>query len=174
MDKNTFSASRALENAYLTHRERLLTLAAAFVDEKPLAEDVVHDVFVWLAAEPGRLVAGDGLGPYLTVAVRNRAVSILRDRRRRAALVPENSESAGAADTADPAFLVGAAQEAQVLLGLVAALPDDLKDVIALRIWGELGFREIARIQGVSESTAHGRYREALENLKSMMRGNKR
>lgn len=56
---------------------------------------------------------------------------------------------------------------------LVDQLPDDQKQVILLRHYGELSFKEIAEQTGVSINTALGRMRYALINLRKIIQQNK-
>jgi len=41
--------------------------------------------------------------------------------------------------------------------------------VLALRVYGRMPFKEIARQQGVSTNTALGRYRYAIDRLRSLL-----
>ena len=52
---------------------------------------------------------------------------------------------------------------------LINELPDDQKEVILLRHYGEMSFKEIADQTGVSINTALGRMRCALINLRKMI-----
>jgi RNA polymerase sigma-70 factor (ECF subfamily) len=52
---------------------------------------------------------------------------------------------------------------------LVNLLPQEQKEVLVLRHWGNLSFKEIAEITGVSINTALGRMRYALTNLRKIM-----
>ena len=54
----------------------------------------------------------------------------------------------------------------QALLRAVERLPEQQKEVITLKIWGELTFDEIARILDESLNTVASRYRYALQKLK--------
>ena len=54
----------------------------------------------------------------------------------------------------------------QALLRAVDRLPAQQKEVITLKIWGELTFDEIARTLDESLNTVASRYRYALEKLK--------
>jgi len=53
---------------------------------------------------------------------------------------------------------------------LIDELPDDQKEVILLRHYGELSFKEIAEQTGVSINTALGRMRYALINLRKIIK----
>lgn len=49
------------------------------------------------------------------------------------------------------------------------ALPEHLREVVALKLWGDLTFPEIAEITSVLVPTATSRYRYALEKLRETL-----
>jgi RNA polymerase sigma-70 factor (ECF subfamily) len=53
---------------------------------------------------------------------------------------------------------------------LIDFLPDDQREVVMLRFYGDLSFKEIADITNVSINTALGRMRYALINLRKMIK----
>ena len=55
---------------------------------------------------------------------------------------------------------------------LVKELPDDQKDVIIMRLYRDMSFKEIAENTGVSINTALGRMRYAIINLRKMIDDN--
>ena len=56
---------------------------------------------------------------------------------------------------------------------LINELPDDQKEVLQMRIYQDLSFKEIADLTGVSINTALGRMRYALMNLRKVIEKNK-
>lgn len=56
---------------------------------------------------------------------------------------------------------------------LIQELPDDQKEVLQMRIYQDLSFKEIADLTGVSINTALGRMRYALMNLRKVIDKNK-
>ena len=58
------------------------------------------------------------------------------------------------------------------LTRLIEELPDDQKEVIQMRIYQDLSFKEIADSTGVSINTALGRMRYALMNLRKVIEKN--
>jgi RNA polymerase sigma-70 factor (ECF subfamily) len=52
---------------------------------------------------------------------------------------------------------------------LISQLPDDQREVVILRHYSGLSFKEIADITDVSINTALGRMRYALINMRKMM-----
>ena len=128
----------------------------------PGAQDAVQDVFLHLAtltASPRNPKA------WLFRAVRNTAVSAARSDRRR-----QQRENAAAAQRDEffqrrPEDLVDAtaAQEA------LAALPQAQREVVVLRIWGQMTLAEIAQTIQLPLSTVYDHYREALNALRRRM-----
>jgi RNA polymerase sigma-70 factor (ECF subfamily) len=57
-------------------------------------------------------------------------------------------------------------EQQKALLRAVDRLPDEQKEVLTLKIWGELTFDEIARTLDASLNTVASRYRYALQKLK--------
>jgi len=55
---------------------------------------------------------------------------------------------------------------------MISMLPDDQREVVILRHYAELSFREIADTTGVSINTALGRMRYALINMRKLMAEN--
>ena len=51
----------------------------------------------------------------------------------------------------------------------LASLTSENRQLVVMRIWGELTFAEIASVMALSESTVHGRYKKALGELRSVL-----
>jgi RNA polymerase sigma-70 factor (ECF subfamily) len=60
-------------------------------------------------------------------------------------------------------------QTYQDLRKFIHHLPSEQKEVLIMRHYGDLSFKEISDITGVSINTALGRMRYALNNLRKMM-----
>lgn len=70
--------------------------------------------------------------------------------------------------------------EAKIITGLIEndlqkiiqELPDDQKEVLVMRIYQDMSFKEISDVTGVSINTALGRMRYALMNLRKVIEKN--
>jgi RNA polymerase sigma-70 factor (ECF subfamily) len=160
----------ALEHVYLTHKNRLLTLALCLCADLPLAEDCLQDVFVRLADEA---VAGrirEDLGAYLSSCVRNQVRDRQRRRLRRRRLAVETIPVPAAADgPADSLDRLAERQETERLIGLLGRLPYEQREVVVLHLKDGLTFRAIAEVQAVSINTVQSRYRYGIERLRNLM-----
>ena len=56
-------------------------------------------------------------------------------------------------------------EESEILRQAVDSLGEKLREVVTLKIWGGLTFKEIAESMAISPNTAASRYRYALEQL---------
>ena len=58
------------------------------------------------------------------------------------------------------------------IVKLLNELPDDQKEVLMMRMYQDLSFKEIADLTGVSINTALGRMRYAVINLRKLIEKN--
>ncbi len=98
--------------------------------------------------------------------LRNRQRTIRRLRRlaARLATVPWSDP-----DPLPETVVVRRAEDREVLEALDRLRPQD-REVIALRLWDEIGFAEIAEVLGCSPHAAEQRYAKALKRLRSACR----
>ena len=76
----------------------------------------------------------------------------------------ENNYGGGQALWFSPDFTVSDTR--QHLAEAVQKLPENLREVLTLRIWGELSFPKIAELNQIPLATTNSRYRYALERLR--------
>ncbi len=97
--------------------------------------------------------------------IRRRAIDLARSANRRT-----QREAAWAGEKPDWFDPDPAAPDTdRALAAAVSSLPDHLREVLTLRIWGDLSFPEIARLTGAPLATATSRYRYALDRLRETL-----
>ena len=74
----------------------------------------------------------------------------------------------------DPATKAEANDEAAHVAAALATLPAEQREVVVLRVYGRLKFREIAETLALSINTVQSRHRYALSALKTKLTGAKR
>ena len=57
----------------------------------------------------------------------------------------------------------------KVLLEMIDQLPDSQKEIVKLRFYEDLTFKQIAEMNGISINTALGRIRYSINNLRKKM-----
>ena len=155
----------AMRLLYESHKDGLFTLAKGLLGDASAAEDVVHDVFISFVESLHKYHVNGGVRAYLATAVANRARDRLRAIKRHAL---EPREDNGQTDE-PPETQVIQQEDAQRLRQAMTELPYEQREVVLLHLQGGLTFKEIADLQGVSLSTAQGRYRYGLEKLRSLL-----
>jgi RNA polymerase sigma-70 factor (ECF subfamily) len=159
----------AMRLLYESHKDCLFTLARGLLGDASAAEDVVHDVFIGFVESLHRYHVNGGLRAYLATSVANRARDRLRIARRR---TTKSTPAEGGGEFHDPPEAqVILQEETQRLKQALVQLPYEQREVVLLHLQGDLTFKSIAELQGVSLSTAQGRYRYGLEKLRSLLMG---
>jgi RNA polymerase sigma-70 factor (ECF subfamily) len=159
----------ALCRIYEKYEGIMLTVAAGLLDDVNAAQDAVHDVFVAFAQSPERLRLAGSLRSYLTTCVANLARDRLRAGKRQAASSQEVEPQAD--EQTMPLSRVIRDEELKQLAEALATLPYEQREVLVLHLKGDLTFRVIARLQGVSINTVQSRYRYGIDKLRSMLNG---
>ena len=162
-------SKEALQSIYEKFLNYLLTLAMALLHNESEAEDVVHDVFVSFAESAKNFKLIGNLKSYLTTCVVNRSRDRIRTNTRKSIQI--NTLKSGNADSHSPEHSIMSTEESLRLNLAIAQIPDQQREVIVLRLKGQMKFREIAKLQGVSVNTIQGRYRYGLEKIKSILNG---
>jgi RNA polymerase sigma-70 factor (ECF subfamily) len=160
-------SKEAMRRIYDKYKDYLLTLARALLGEKAAAEDVVHDVFVCFAQSVDKFQLTGSLKGYLATCVRNLAIDTIRLRKQQV----KNLYSANVvgSDSDDPEQNVTEEEELVRLRQAINQLPYEQREAVVLHLKGGMKFKELARLQGVSISTIHGRYRYGLYKLRSLL-----
>lgn len=146
------------------HGPALVLYAGGWTVCRADAEDAVQEAFVRFWRSRDR--AAEPLA-YLYACVKRAALERQRGegrrkRREAAAAAPE----ASGAWFADP--LEGQERRAAIEAAL-ATLPAEQREVLVLKVWGELTFAQISLSLGVSANTAASRYRYALTRLREQL-----
>lgn len=142
------------------HGAALLLFAAQWSSTRSDAEDAMQTGFLrfWQTREKAR----DEVA-YLYTCVRGAAIDLGRGQRRRqvretAASLPEPSSF----DIPSERFERESAIEAAL-----RELPADQREVIVMKIWGDLTFAQIAQALDIPLNTAASRYRYAIRRLEN-------
>mgnify|MGYP001068508807 CR=1 FL=1 len=161
----------AMRRIYEKYKDYLLTLARALLNEKVTAEDVVHDVFVCFAQSVDKFQLTGSLKGYLATCVRNLAIDTIRLRKQQVQSLYAQNEAR--ADSDSPEQYVMEGEELTQLRQALSQLPYEQREAVVLHLKGGMKFKELAKLQGVTISTIHGRYRYGLYKLRSLLNSEK-
>ena len=161
---------RAFERIYQNYRNDLLTIAMNLTCNAGLAEDVVQDVFVRFIYSLEKFHLRGSLKAYLAICVANKSRDVLRKQniRQNTSL---NEFDPGIESDCEPLRMVINNEQLHLLEKGIAALPFEQREVIMLRIHGNMSYRLIADVLEVPLKTAHSRYRYGIDKLRDIFSG---
>ncbi len=162
------------------HQQRLFRYILTLTHgDEDLANDHFQDTFVKAicAIRDGRYQENGQFAAWLLRIARNIAIDNARglSTQRRVGNTGSDQQTDILGQQADPTpdaeTLLAQEQTLADVRLMVSHLPESQREVVELRYFHELSFREIADLTGVSINTALGRMRYALLNLRRMSEG---
>lgn len=164
----------ALETLIHRHKDRIYTSIYVLVRDPYIAEDLFQDAFMRMIRT---LRAGNyqEKGLFLPWAIRiahNLCMDYFRKiRQRQVITLPDGTDLEDWIPGTSPDTMeqMESREVSQSVREMIGDLPEEQREVVVLRLYGDLPFKEIARITGVSINTSLGRMRYALINLRRMV-----
>ena len=165
---------RALEMLIIRHKLRIYNFIYSKVFDRDTAEDIFQETFIkviktlkrGLYNEEGKFL------PWVMRIAHNLVIDFFRKNNR----IPtfDNNEEFDIfqlISDGNPSAEKSMIEEQVVedLQNLIHQLPVDQKDVLTMRLYKDMSFKEIAESTGVSINTALGRMRYAIINLRKLI-----
>jgi RNA polymerase sigma factor (sigma-70 family) len=164
----------ALEALILRHKDKLYTSILFLVKDKYLAEDIFQDVLIKVidTIRGGRYTEEGKFLPWAMRIAHNLCVDHFRKVKRTPAIKTSDDRDIFEVinfteEGADTKMMKR--QSHDRVRQMLDLLPEDQKEVIILRHYADLSFKEIASLTNCSINTALGRMRYGLINLRKMM-----
>ncbi len=165
---------KAFEILLTRHKNKIYTSIYLFVKDHDLAEDIFQEVFIKII-DTLRKGKYNHEGKFLQWAMRisyNLCVDYFRRSKRRTKVSPSETF-----DIFDVLEVQDDNMETNMIKGqtytkvreLVDLLPPEQREVVILRHYADMSFKEIAALTRVSINTALGRMRYALINIRKMV-----
>ncbi len=160
------SEHETLGALYDEYAARLYAYVRSLGAAPSLAEDIIQEVFVKVVR---RLSVGGKIAypkAYLFRAARNEFYRWSTRILRRSEMTP--SDPKGFLQAVAPG---SSAEEVAAVEEALSTLPRRQREVVVMKIYGGLTFKEIAEATGASINTAAGRYRAGMKRLKTALGG---
>ena len=164
----------ALEVLVLRHKDKLYTSILFLVKDKYLAEDIFQDVFIRIidTMRGGRYTEEGKFLPWAMRIAHNLCVDHFRKVKRTPIIkTGENQDIFEVLnfteDSAEDKMMKK--QSHNRVKDMLDQLPEDQREVIILRHYADMSFKEIASVTNCSINTSLGRMRYGLINLRKMM-----
>ncbi len=164
----------ALATLLSRHKSKIYTSIYLLVKDRYLAEDIFQDTFIKVinTLKSGKYNEEGKFLPWVLRISHNLVIDHFRREKRNPTITNQ--------DGFDIFDVLGISEESiedkklrdenhKELRVLIQQLPEEQKEVLIMRHYADLSFKEIADLTGVSINTALGRMRYALNNLRRMM-----
>jgi len=164
---------QALEVLINRYKDKVYTSVYMLVKDKYLAEDIFQDAFLKMikTIKDGRYAEQGKFLPWAIRVAHNLCMDHFRRTRVQIPVtLPDGQEIGNLFGAGD--FVADGIEKRQVhdsVRKLVEELPEEQREVVVLRIYADLSFKQISDVTGVSINTALGRMRYALINLRKMV-----
>jgi len=164
---NECAPADAWKSCYRELAPKLLLFARQWCSEMADAEDVVQTAFVkfWRKQPNG----GREHWPLLYSAVRTTALDLLRGAERRGRREADPAVEVLREDGAYFDATIEQREDAALIAAALRELPHEQREVVVLRVWGELTFAEIAATLGENINTVAARHRYGLEAMRRLL-----
>lgn len=166
--------AEALSAIVTRYKDKIYTSIYLLVKDKYLAEDIFQDVFIRVidTLKSGRYVDEGKFLPWAMRIAHNLCVDHFRKVKRTPTIKTSEDrdifESLNFSEAgADQRMMNG--QSHDKVRKMIDLLPEDQREVIILRHYADLSFKEISQLTNCSINTALGRMRYGLINLRNMM-----
>ena len=166
--------NKAFDELLARYQSKLFNYIFFIVRSQELAEDIFQETFVKAITtiQQGRYTPSGKFGSWLTRIAHNMIVDSYRQERNENTISNDEVE----VDLFNDADLCDDNIETQMVneqtltdvRRLMDALPSNQREVVYMRYYQDLSFKEIAEITGVSINTALGRMRYAIMGMRRM------
>ena len=156
------------------HKDRILTTIILIVKDSYIAEDLFQETFIKIIKnlKKGKYNEEGKFLPWAIRIARNMAIDYFRKMKRMPTITGSDGEDVFrkiklAVDNREEEMIRN--EKETMVRDVISKLPEEQRQVLILRHYGDLSFKEIAAMTGVSINTALGRMRYALNNMRKMM-----
>lgn len=156
------------------HKQKIFTTIHLLVRDRFLAEDIFQDLFIRIiqTLKSGPYTETGKFLPWALRIAHNMCIDHIRKEKR----MPIIKTAAGdnlfdVIHFAEPAVDTQLVRNetCDLVQKMIDQLPDEQREVIILRHYADLGFKEIAALANISINTALGRMRYGLLNLRKLI-----
>jgi len=164
----------AIEQLILRHKDRVYSYIYYKVKDEELAEDIFQDTFIKVinTLKKGKYNDEGKFLPWVLRIAHNLVIDFFRKNARMPLVKGTEDFDIFDVISSPNRNIEQTIQSTQVykhLRSLIKHLPNDQKEVIMMRMYFDMSFKEISDMTNVSINTSLGRMRYALINLRKMI-----
>jgi len=160
------------------HKNKIYAFIMSKIKNRDLTEDVFQDTFIKVinSLQKGKYNEEGKFLPWVMRIANNLVIDHFRKATKMRTIAPNNDFDIFDVLQDGEKNMEDNMVNSQVLKDLrklIEYLPEDQKEVLKMRYYAELSFKEISESTGVSINTALGRMRYALINLRKLIDNNR-
>lgn len=163
-----------LEMLINKHKNKVFTTILMIVNDRYIAEDLFQETFIKVIKtfKSGKYNEEGKFLPWVVRIARNLAIDHFRKAKRMPKVTSQDGEDIFrtfeiSERNREQEYIRD--QRDETIREIINMLPDEQKQVLVLRHYGDLSFKEIAALTNVSINTALGRMRYALNNMRKII-----
>ena len=165
---------RALETLINRHNKRISSFIYSKVNDREITEDIFQDTFIKVirTLKNGRYSEEGKFLPWVMRIAHNLIIDHFRKNQRMPLFEGSSTFNIFSVISDEKLNIEKQLIKNQIdsdLVLLIEELPKDQKEVLIMRIYKDMSFKEISENTGVSINTALGRMRYALINLRKII-----
>lgn len=169
--------NQAFEQLLSRHQERVYNKIHFIVRDSELANDLFQDTFIKVIRllKEGKYIEEGKFQPWILRIAHNMAIDHFRRNKKMKMVRSRDEYDVFATINDGEEHIEDKMVEMQIhsdVLKLIDELPMDQQEVVRMRMYQNLSFKEIAESTGVSINTALGRMRYAVINLRKIVEEN--
>jgi len=168
----------AMAELMARHQDRVYRLALRLLRQPQEAEDASQEVFLKAYLNAQRFVPSSTVAAWLNRITANHCLNLLRSRARRKEVSWDDLETTShaadgavmATDSGNPLNHLTGQECAAGLQAALSALPENQRQALILKRFGDFSYQEIGEMLGVSPAAVDGLIKRARQKLRQALR----
>lgn len=161
----------AFETLYRKYKNPIYYYIYSIIKIPAATEEIMQDIFTEFISRIDTIKTQGNFRNWLYVSARNRAINYLKREKIRRNPATTQIELVEPQPSDQPEEPLVKAEETKRVNACLSQLPDEQREVILLKIYNGLSFKEIAQLINESIGTISSRYNYGLEKMRLLLNG---
>ena len=175
LDRYKLGNNTSFQTLFLRHKKRIFNYINSKVSDVDLSNDILQETFikVFKIIKKGSYNEQGKFLPWVLRISHNLVMDHFRKEKRSKIIYEKDLyntfSNIKSSENSLKENIISDKTLSKTLTSMINTLPDSQKEIVKLRFFENLSFREIAEINNISINTALGRVRYSLNNLRKSM-----
>ena len=175
LDRYKLGNNTSFQTLFLRHKKRIFNYINSKVSDVDVSNDILQETFikVFKIIKKGSYNEQGKFLPWVLRISHNLVMDHFRKEKRSKIIYEKDLyntfSNIKSSENSLKENIISDKTLSKTLSSMINTLPDSQKEIVKLRVFENLSFREIAEINNISINTALGRVRYSLNNLRKSM-----